>query len=134
MPKAKLGQFDDLVRLSSEPLKPVVQRLRALIREIHPEACEVVRLGDRAATYGCGPRKMIDGYAYILPYRSWVNLGFYRGTSLTDPEKLLEGTGARMRHVKIRTVEDVERPGVRGLVREACAERRDALGISRAER
>lgn len=134
MAKAKLGRFDDLFRLSSEPLRPVVERLRQVILEIHPEACEVVRLGDRAATYGCGPRKMIDGYAYILPYRSWVNLGFYRGTSLTDPEKLLEGTGVRMRHVKMRTVEDVERPGVRGLIREACAERRAALGISRAER
>ena len=133
MAKARLGRFDDLVRLSNEPLKPVVERLRQVILEIHPEACEVVRLGDRAATYGCGPRKMIDGYAYILPYRSWVNLGFYRGTSLTDPEKLLEGTGARMRHVKMRTVGDVERPGVRGLIREACAERKAAFGISRAE-
>ena len=134
MAKARLGRFDDLIRLSNEPLKPVVERLRQVILKIHPEACEVVRLGDRAATYGCGPRKMIDGYAYILPYRSWVNLGFYRGRMLTDPEKLLEGTGARMRHVKMRTVEDVERPGVRGLIREACAERRAALGISRAER
>jgi hypothetical protein len=130
MPKAKLGQFDDLVRLSNEPLEPIVERLRAVILEIHPDACEVVRLGDRAATYGCGPRKMIEGYAYILPYKYWVNLGFYRGTSLTDPEKLLEGTGVRMRHVKMRTVEDVERPGVRGLIREACAERKAALGLA----
>lgn len=134
MAKARLGRFDDLVRLSNEPLIPVVERLRAVVLEIHPDACEVVRLGDRAATYGCGPRKMIDGYAYIMPFKSWVNLGFYRGTSLTDREKLLEGTGARMRHVKMRTVEDVERPGVRGLIREACAERRAALGLSRAER
>lgn len=134
MSKARFGQFEDLVRLSNEPLKPVVNRLRAVILEIQPEACEVVRLGDRAATYGCGPRKMIEGYAYILPYRSWVNLGFYRGTSLADPENLLEGTGARMRHVKMRSVEDVERPGVRGLVREACAERKAALGLSQAER
>ena len=134
MAKARLGRFDDLVRLSNEPLIPVVERLRAVVLEIHPDACEVVRLGDRAATYGCGPRKMIDGYAYIMPFKSWVNLGFYRGTSLTDPHKLLEGTGARMRHVKMRTVEDVERPGVRGLIREACAERRAALGLSRAER
>ena len=134
MAKARLGRFDDLVRLASEPLIPVVERLRAVILELHPGACEVVRLGDRAATYGCGPRKMIDGYAYIMPFKSWANLGFYRGTSLTDPEKLLEGTGARMRHVKMRTVEDVERPGVRGLIREACAERRAALGLSRAER
>ena len=127
MPKAKLGQFDDLVRLSNEPLKPVVERLRQVILEIHPEACEVVRLGDRAATYGCGPRKMLDGYVYILPYRSWVNLGFYRGTSLTDPGKLLEGTGTRMRHVKMRSVEDVRRPGVRDLIREAYAERKSGL-------
>lgn len=134
MSKARLGQFNDLVRLANEPLKPVVERLRQVILEIHPEACEVVRLGDRAATYGCGPRKMIDGYAYILPYKSWVNLGFYRGTSLGDPENLLEGTGARMRHVKMRSVEDVQRPGVRGLIREARAEREAALGISRAER
>lgn len=133
MTKARLGQFNDLVRLSNEPLKPVVERLRQVILEIHPEACEVVRLGDRAATYGCGPRKMIDGYAYILPYRSWVNLGFYRGASLTDPEKLLEGTGARMRHVKMRSVGDVQRPGVRGLIREASAERKAALGLSQAE-
>ena len=134
MSKARLGRFDDLVRLSNDPLKPVVERLRQVILELHPEACEVVRLGDRAATYGCGPRKMIDGYAYILPYKSWVNLGFYRGTSLADPENLLEGTGARMRHVKMRSVEDVQRPGVRGLILEACAERKAALGISRAER
>ena len=133
MAKVRLGRFDDLVRLSNEPLIPVVERLRAVILEIHPDACEVVRLGDRAATYGCGPRKMIDGYAYVMPFKSWVNLGFYRGTSLTDPEKLLEGTGARMRHVKMRTVEDVERPGVRGLIRGACAERQAALGLSRAE-
>ncbi|MCY3762223.1 MAG: DUF1801 domain-containing protein [Gemmatimonadetes bacterium] len=134
MTKARLGRFDDLVRLSTGPLIPVVHRLRVVILEIHPDACEVVRLGDRAATYGCGPRKMIDGYAYIMPFKSWVNLGFYRGTSLTDPEKLLEGTGVRMRHVKMRTVEDVERPGVRGLIREACAEREATLGFSRAER
>ena len=127
MSKPKFGRFDDLVRLSNEALKPVVERLRQVILEIHPEACEVVRLGDRAATYGCGPRKMIDGYAYILPYKSWVNLGFYRGTSLTDPGNLLEGTGARMRHVKMRSVEDVKRPGVRDLIREAYAERRSGL-------
>ena len=82
MPEAKLGQFDDLVRLSNEPLEPIVERLRAVILEIHPDACEVVRLGDRAATYGCGPRKMIDGYAYILPYGSWVNLGLTGTTVL----------------------------------------------------
>ena len=80
-----------------------------------------------AATYGVGPRKMIDGYAYILPHSAWVNLGFYRGTDLPDPEGLLEGTGARMRHVKVRSLDDARLPEVRDLVAAAYAERRDAL-------
>lgn len=70
---------------------------------------------------------MIDGYAYIMPFRSWVNLGFFQGTTLPDPQGLLEGTGARLRHIKLRTVAEAEQPGVRGLVEEAYAERTAAL-------
>ena len=126
MPETKSGQFRDLLELASEPLRPVMESVRALIFEIHPDVCEVVRLGEKAASYGCGPRKMIDGYAYIMPFRSWVNLGFFQGASLMDPQGLLEGTGARLRHVKLRTVADTEQPGVRALVEEAYAERNAA--------
>jgi len=124
MPETKIGQFGDLVQLATEPLRPVMERVRALILEIHPDACEVVRLGEKAASYGWGPRKMIDGYAYIMPFRSWVNLGFFQGTSLMDPQGLLEGTGKKLRHIKLRTVHDTEQPSVRALVEEACAERK----------
>ena len=127
MSTARLGRFDDLVQLAKEPLRPIMDRLRSIILEIDPDACEVVRLGDRAATYGCGPRKMIEGYSYIMPFGSWINLGFFRGASLADPQRLLEGSGKKMRHVKMRSLEDAERPGVRELVADACAERRSAL-------
>ena len=127
MPETKIGQFRDLLELASEPLRPVMESARALILEIHPDACEVVRLGEKAASYGCGPRKMIDGYAYVMPFRSWVNLGFFQGASLMDPQGLLEGTGAKLRHLKLRTVADTEQPSVRALVQEAYAERKAAL-------
>lgn len=71
---------------------------------------------------------MIDGYAYIMPQRSWVNLGFFRGAVLADPECLLEGTGVRMRHVKMRSIQDTNRAGVRELIQAACAERSSATG------
>ena len=129
MPSAKFGSFDDLLSLTEEPLRPIVTALKEIILEVHRDACEIVRLGDRAATYGVGPRKMIDGYAYILPYAAWVNLGFYKGTDLPDPEALLEGTGARMRHVKIRSLDDARHPAVRTLVAAAYAERRDTLQL-----
>ena len=56
-----------------------------------------------------------------------VNLGFYRGVELPDPEALLEGTGARMRHVKVRSVDGARRPAVRALVAAVLAERKIAL-------
>ena len=48
-----------------------------------------------------------------------VTFAFIRGAALPDPEKLLEGTGKGVRHVKLRSVADVRRPGVKKLVLEA---------------
>ena len=127
MSKTKFGTFEDLLEITPPSLRPIIHRLQEIILEIDPESVEVVRLGDRAATYGVGPKKMIEGYTYILPYKEWVNLGFFRGAILSDADGLLEGTGANMRHVKIRSIEDAERPAVRTLIQEALAERKQAL-------
>jgi hypothetical protein len=127
MAKTKFGSFEDLLDITEESLKPIVQALREMILNVDPDACEVVRLGDRAATYGVGPRKMIEGYAYILPYTSWGNLGFYRGAILEDPNNLLEGTGKKLRHIKIRSIDEVGQEEIRQLVQSALTERREAL-------
>ena len=119
MSKSQFGTLDDLLQITEAPLRPIVTALREVIIEVDQDTCEVIRLGDRAATYGVGPRKMLDGYAYILPYKKWVNLGFYQGVDLADPEGLLEGTGAKMRHVKIRSIDDAKRPAVRALFESA---------------
>lgn len=128
MTTTRLGTFDELLAETEASLRPIATRLREVVLEVHPEAVEVVRLGDRAATYGLGPRKMSEGYCYVLPYQRWVNLGFYQGALLPDPRHLLEGTGARLRHVKVRSLEDTDAPALRELVAAALAERRTALG------
>ena len=127
MSKAKIGTFEELLDITEALLRPVVTALREVVFEVDPDTCEVVRLGDRAATYGVGPRKMLDGYAYILPHKRWVNLGFYQGVELDDPDGLLEGTGAKLRHVKVKSVEEARRVEVRALV-EGALERRKATG------
>lgn len=127
MAAARIGSFDDLLEMTPETLRPVVIALREAIVRLHPEVNEVVRLGDRAASYGVGPRKMVEGYAYIMPHTGWINLGFYRGTSLPDPEGLLEGTGAALRHVKVRTTDEARGENLRALLTAALAERRAAL-------
>lgn len=120
----RLGTIDDVLMDVEEPLAAIVLRLRQIILAVDPDTTEQPRPGDRALSYGVGPKKMKEGYVYIAPQRGYVNLGFYRGTSLPDPAGLLEGTGKGLRHVKIRRLEEVERPEVRELIVAAVGERR----------
>jgi hypothetical protein len=127
MPDTRFGTFDELMDIAVPAMRSIVSRLREIVVDVDPDTVEVVRLGDRAATYGVGPKKMSEGYAYILPHKNWVNLGFYMGVALPDPAELLEGTGKKLRHVKVRSVEDAERPELRALIEQALAERKQAL-------
>ncbi len=58
---------------------------------------------------------------FYMVAKSHVVFGFMRGAMLRDPEKLLEGTGKYLRHVKLRSAAEVRRPGVRALLEEAAA-------------
>ena len=51
--------------------------------------------------------------------REHVTLAFLRGASLPDPEKLLEGKAKFVRSVKLRSMADVKKPGVKKLIAEA---------------
>jgi len=124
VPEAAQGTFEALLEGVEPDLAAIAWRLREMILAVDPNAVETVRLGDNAATFGVGPRKMTDGYAYIMPRHGYVNLGFYQGAALADPEGLLEGTGKGLRHVKIRSAAEAARPGVRALVAAALARRR----------
>jgi hypothetical protein len=127
--KEKFGTFDDLVARVDPKIEQIARRLRTLILSVDPDAVEVVRLGDNAASFGPGPKKMSEAYAYIMPKAAYVNLGFYNGAALADPAGLIEGTGKRLRHVKVRSTQDADNPELRRLIEAARIERRQALGL-----
>ena len=58
----------------------------------------------------------------MCPLARYVRLGFFHGAGLPDPAGLLEGEGKRLRHVKVWTLEQAERPEMRALVAAAWAE------------
>ncbi len=62
----------------------------------------------------------------MAAYHAYVNLGFNRGASLPDPQRILVGKGARIRHVRIAAAADLEQPAIRALLRAAVAQGRDA--------
>ena len=125
----KHGSFEEVVSGSSEELKDPATRLRKLIAGIYPDAVEVPWPKQGIVGYGVGPKKMSEHFCYVGVYQDHVNLGFYHGADLPDPAGLLEGTGKKLRHVKLREAELVERPAIRQLIEAALKERQKALGI-----
>ena len=108
--------------------------LRKIVLEEVPDAVEkVYRNHPSAVWYGSG-EKMQEMFCYIARAKDHVNLGFCRGATLPDPDRLLEGTGKVMRHVKFWNEPDVNRPFVRRYIREAKNQERKAIASSRRGR
>jgi hypothetical protein len=107
--------IDDLLSAYDPPVREIALKLRDVILEEFPSAVEQVDM----------PAKLI-GYGYDRTYKglvcgialqkSYVNLMFSKGTEMPDPDGLLEGTGKRARHIKMRTLEDIDRAGVRPML------------------
>ena len=100
-------------------LGAVLRRARALVLDVLPGATEQVDLPDRLVAFGVGPGggiRLRDLLIALVVHAAHVNVQFADGASLPDPAGLLEGTGKRARHVKCRTLADVERPALRDLI------------------
>jgi hypothetical protein len=104
------GTIDEYAKSLDDWRGQVVEALDALIRKAAPKAAGSIKWAQ--------PVYEQDGpFAYIRAFERTVNFGFWRGIDLTDPKGLLEGTGDRMRHMKIESAEDVDKaqkpPGCR---------------------
>jgi hypothetical protein len=87
-------------------VKALARTTRGLVQEAVPNAFEVIYHG--ALCYG-GEARLSTLKVYISFHTSHVNLGFYFGATLPDKDGLLKGEGKRMRHIKIRCREDIQR-------------------------
>ena len=123
------GSFDEALSGSSSQVKEIARRLRKLFIDFYPEVVEVPWPKQKIIGYGVGPKKMSEHFCYIGAHREHDNLGFYYGAELSDPEGLLEGTGKKLRHIKVRKVEEVAQPALRHLVQSSLEERKKGLGM-----
>lgn len=109
---------DYLARLSA-PQQEIACSLRALVHRAAPTLAETMKWKLPCYT-GQG------NVCSIIAYADHVNLAFFRGAELADPDGLLEGTGQGMRHVKVRTVKGMPKQAIRTLIREAAQLDRNA--------
>jgi hypothetical protein len=110
----------DLLKPYETGIQELTLALRQLILEEMAPCCEsIYELYIIALHYG-RTHRMKDGICYIGVMKGHINLGFLRGSELADSQRILEGTGKQMRHIKIRNLEDLFRPAVRAYLQEAC--------------
>ncbi|MCZ6690418.1 MAG: DUF1801 domain-containing protein [Planctomycetota bacterium] len=84
--------------------------VRELLHDGHPTAC----VTDAA-------------FAYVNAFKAHVNVGFFRGAELADPNGLLEGTGKFMRHVKLRPEGEVDAAALVKLINTAYTDMKGRL-------
>jgi hypothetical protein len=124
--------FEILLAKANPELRPPCWALRRTITDLHRAYVEVIWMRQGIASYGLGPKKMSEHYCYIAVHAKHLNLGFYHGTALKDPSRLLEGSGKKLFHVKIRDLQSAIDPALRLLLEQAIAERkRNATNIRR---
>jgi hypothetical protein len=72
------------------------------------------------------PTACIDdaAFGYVDALTDHINVGFFCGTALPDPAKLLQGTGKYMRHVKLRPDQPVNAAALRDLIHAASEDMR----------
>jgi hypothetical protein len=113
-------EIDRFLEAYPPDIRDLTREVRALIASVTPDADEYLKLGWKVIWYGFGP-KMPDQFAVVMPTRNHVGLGFAYGCDLPDPKGKLEGTGKRMRHVKLRTAAEAADPAIAALLRAQVA-------------
>jgi hypothetical protein len=75
-----------------ELARELFERMRACGDDVR----ELLHDGQATVCVGDAP------FGYVDVFKAHVNVGFFHGATLPDPNALLEGTGKYMRHVKLR--------------------------------
>ncbi len=108
--KEHSGELGVIAQRWFEVMRHCGDDVRELLHDGHPTAC----VGDTA-------------FAYVNAFKAHVNVGFFRGAELADPDGLLEGTGKYMRHVKVRPERDLDATALTKLIETAYTDMKGRL-------
>ena len=108
--------IDAWLRAQRDDLRPFVETWFAHMRQCGGDVRELMH-------DGCPTACVADGaFGYVNAFKDHVNVGFFFGALLKDPARLLEGTGRRGRHVKLRPGRPVDFAALAALIAVAYAD------------
>ena len=102
MKMKKYASFDEYMADQSLKNRSIIRALRRFVKRVAPRLDESVKWGN-----GCWLKEDVP-IAYVYSATEYVQFGFFRGSALKDPQKLLEGAGQYVRHIKVRKLSDID--------------------------
>lgn len=87
-----------------------------VMRKCGDEVLELLHDGHPVACFGDAP------FGYVNVFPSHVNVGFFRGAALPDPDRLLQGNGKFMRHVKLKPGREMNASALTRLINAAYSD------------
>ena len=116
MPPTKFASWDQNLASHTPDVQGAARALEAIIREELPDVVVQYDPGNGLLAFGRS-MKMRDLLFALIPHAGWVNLQLADGALLPNPEGLIEGTGKKIRHIKVRSAGFGGNPRVRSAIR-----------------
>ena len=98
-------------------LDPDLREIAALLRDVVLKAAPGL---DETIKWGNLVYQQKGLVCYLAAAKGYISLGFFNGASLEDPEGIMEGNGKKLRHIKVRKLEQAEPHRYAAWVREAA--------------
>ena len=114
MKMKKYGSFDEYLADQLPTNRSIIRTLRAFVKRVAPGLKESVKWGNGCWVMGNVP------VAYVYSAPDYVQFGFFRGSGLKDPRRILEGKGQYVRHIKVRKASDIDEDTFRALLQQAA--------------
>ncbi|MEO6521152.1 MAG: hypothetical protein ABIN91_05715 [Mucilaginibacter sp.] len=123
MPKSQTTDLIKFLSAFNEDIQQLALWLRAYVWDKYPQCNELIYDNYNAVAFGWSPtEKLGDTFCSIAVYGNKdVHFGFYRGSQISDPEKLLLGKGSQYRYIKVISPSNFPEPYIKKLLAEAYA-------------
>jgi hypothetical protein len=112
MPMKNYISFSDWKKDQTIKNIKLINKVSKIIDAVDPHLEKIVKWGQ-----GCWTKDK-NHKIYIHCKPDYIQLGFYIGAQLKDPESLLEGNGRFVRHVKIFSNEDINGVAFQKLIKQ----------------
>jgi len=113
-------ELSSFIAKYSPAIATLAKAVLGKMRKRLPGALELVYDNYNALAIGFGPsERASEAILSIALYPRWVTLFFLHGANIQDPEKLLKGSGKRVRHIVLKDASALDEPAVQALIAQA---------------